>query len=402
MKQGKRSSVKGLFFLLLLFSVVLFSADAQAGSGDSSAETTTATAFESVLQADSVAATVDPAAAVRVAVPQGSWWTSSVVDYLNTLPNVSASAVSSNPSLETLQNYNALVVYGNVYADGDVVLQWLAGGGHLIATPWSLTNYFWPAIGFTTAEPALPANNPYYYQDWITDVYGGNPLNLSLLMPDHPMVAGVPFAPDSVGYERGSVAKAGATEIARWNDGYNSTAIACWEYGGGEVFYLNMHYITSDCNLAISYDWGKSLIAYAVQNPCEGVLNVAVDIKPGSCPNPINTASRGVVPVAVLGTADFDVTTIDETTIQMEGVAPLRTAIEDVTTPVSAQNECECNAAGPDGYPDLTVKFDSQQIAAALGAVSDGQQVILTLTGKLKNGRPIEGKDCSIVLVKGR
>ena len=38
-------------------------------------------------------------------------------------------------------------------------------------------------------------------------------------------------------------------------------------------------------------------------------VSVSLDIKPGSCPNPISGISRGVLPVAVLGTADLDVTT---------------------------------------------------------------------------------------------
>jgi len=36
-------------------------------------------------------------------------------------------------------------------------------------------------------------------------------------------------------------------------------------------------------------------------------IEVPVDIKPTSCPNPLNVKSRGVLPVAILGTADFDV-----------------------------------------------------------------------------------------------
>src|SRR4030042_5245628 len=55
---------------------------------------------------------------------------------------------------------------------------------------------------------------------------------------------------------------------------------------------------------------------------------VAVDIKPGSCPNPMNVKSRGVLPVAILGTAEFDVTTIVPESIQLfYGDTPLAEAI---------------------------------------------------------------------------
>lgn len=46
------------------------------------------------------------------------------------------------------------------------------------------------------------------------------------------------------------------------------------------------------------------------------VCPVPIDIKPQSCPNPINVKSRGVLPVAILGTAEFDVTTIDPASIR--------------------------------------------------------------------------------------
>ena len=64
-----------------------------------------------------------------------------------------------------------------------------------------------------------------------------------------------------------------------------------------------------------------------------------MDIKPGSFPNPINPSSRGVVPVAILGSESFDVRIIDAATIEIDddrlpggGVAPTRVqkSLEDV------------------------------------------------------------------------
>lgn len=48
-------------------------------------------------------------------------------------------------------------------------------------------------------------------------------------------------------------------------------------------------------------------------------LPVAIDIKPGSDPNALNIYSEGVVPVAVLTTADFDAATVDVSTLIFEG-----------------------------------------------------------------------------------
>jgi hypothetical protein len=53
-------------------------------------------------------------------------------------------------------------------------------------------------------------------------------------------------------------------------------------------------------------------------------IEVPLDIHPTSCPNPINFMSRGVVPAAILGTDNFDVSQIDPSTVMLEGVSPIR------------------------------------------------------------------------------
>ncbi|MGD8500457.1 MAG: hypothetical protein PVJ86_07400 [Phycisphaerales bacterium] len=122
-----------------------------------------------------------------------------------------------------------------------------------------------------------------------------------------------------------------------------------------------------------------------------------IDIKPGSCPNPLNLNSKGVLPVAILGSEGFDVTTIDPDSILLEGVAPIRSSYEDVSTPVS-EDECACTTEGPDGFLDLTLKFKTQEIVAAIGEVSDGDLLSLTLTGEDISGVSIEGTDCVVVI----
>ena len=48
---------------------------------------------------------------------------------------------------------------------------------------------------------------------------------------------------------------------------------------------------------------------------------------------------------------------------------------------------------------DLALKFDTQEIITALGAVQNGDIRVLTLTGELMDGTAIEGSDC--VVIKG-
>lgn len=137
-------------------------------------------------------------------------------------------------------------------------------------------------------------------------------------------------------------------------------------------------------------------------------MEVAVDIKPGSCPNPVNSKSKGVLHVAVLGTEDFNVRTIDPANIRLTrdgyedvGVYPVRWDYEDVATPFSG-DFCECHSLGEDGYEDLTLKFDSEELAAVLELADVAKFTLpLKITGKLMvqfGGMDIFGTDCIKVL----
>jgi len=129
-------------------------------------------------------------------------------------------------------------------------------------------------------------------------------------------------------------------------------------------------------------------------------LQVIVDIKPGSCPNPVNVKSSGVLPLAILGTVDYDITNIDPTSVRLAGVDAIRSGIEDVATPVLDANDCNCTTSGPDGFLDLTLKFKTQRIVETIGEVNDGDVLELALSGMLFGESPIEGADCILILNK--
>jgi hypothetical protein len=152
------------------------------------------------------------------------------------------------------------------------------------------------------------------------------------------------------------------------------------------------------CDTILSTCW--ALLTLQKVTP-ELVITINLDIKPQSCPNPFNMGSKGVLPVAILGTEDFDVMTVDPSTLLLEGVAPIRWSYEDVATPVGPDADtCECTTAGADGYMDLTLKFDHQAIAAALGPVTDREVRVLTITGMTYDSIPIMGKDCVVIIKK--
>jgi hypothetical protein len=141
-----------------------------------------------------------------------------------------------------------------------------------------------------------------------------------------------------------------------------------------------------------AFDWAN--VSYGEQIVSIEVIvkiTVDIDIKPGSYPNSINKNEKGVIPLAILGSADFDVTWIDPTTLSFEGAqlrvkgnGALQCSVEDVsgdfTTPEGA----------PDGYPDLVCQFVDDTTDWELGVST------ATVTGNLKaefGGTPIEGMD---------
>ena len=122
------------------------------------------------------------------------------------------------------------------------------------------------------------------------------------------------------------------------------------------------------------------------------ILVVAVDVKPGSCPNPFNSADRGVVPVALVGTESFDVRKVDPTTLRLvvgeEAIVPVRYSVSDVATPYEPYagkplDAYACHIRQADGRADLVALFDAQQVAALLGAVAPRTVARVQLRGRL-------------------
>ena len=136
--------------------------------------------------------------------------------------------------------------------------------------------------------------------------------------------------------------------------------------------------------------------------PGDCAIEVAVDIKPGSCPNSFNRGNPGNLPVAVLGTAEIDVTLIDLSTVQLSRsdgfggfVNAIRPAFEDVAT-VFDGDLCDCHELGGDGVVDLSIKFPSLLVTSVLqlDEFSKNDLVLLDVTGALLDGTEFRGRDC--------
>jgi len=123
-----------------------------------------------------------------------------------------------------------------------------------------------------------------------------------------------------------------------------------------------------------------------------------LDIHPTSCPNPINVNSPGLTPVALLGSPTFDISKVELSSLRLEGLAPEKIMLGDVSQPVpNRQDVCDCTTAGEDGWDDLLLKFDTHKLAGLLEPVKPGETRVLTLTGNIyENGflQTFEASDC--------
>lgn len=116
------------------------------------------------------------------------------------------------------------------------------------------------------------------------------------------------------------------------------------------------------------------------------VIEVSVDIKPGSWPNTINLGSNGVIPVAILTTESFDATSVDPSTVQLEG---LGVAMRGKSEKLLANEE----DVDEDGDIDLVVKIETENLES--GAWQSG---LIVLTGETYDGQAIEGCDEIIIV----
>lgn len=124
---------------------------------------------------------------------------------------------------------------------------------------------------------------------------------------------------------------------------------------------------------------------------------VQMDVSPAECDNVLDVQSKDILSVAVLGATGFDVSQIDVDSVRLEGVAPAQSWLGDVSDPAI------CQQFGQDGHEDLMVLFFIEDIAAALGEVEDGEDVVLHLTGNLKaayGGASIEAQD-EVTIIDG-
>ena len=112
---------------------------------------------------------------------------------------------------------------------------------------------------------------------------------------------------------------------------------------------------------------------------------IDVDIKPGSEGNPVNLKSRGVIPVAILGSGAFDVHDVDTDTLAFGPAGAIGAA------PAHAKGG-HLTDVNDDGFTDLLSHYRTQETGLAT------EDTEACVAGETFDGTPFEGCD-SILIV---
>jgi hypothetical protein len=132
-------------------------------------------------------------------------------------------------------------------------------------------------------------------------------------------------------------------------------------------------------------------VGFRVATIPEPSIAAEIDIRPWSDSNPVNPFSRGVVPVAILGSDTFDVADVDVTTLAFgPEAAP---AAFDLTNPwVYLFSHWDVNH---DGKKDLLSHYRTEETGIAMGDTE------ACLTGETLDGTPMEGCDVITTVLCG-
>ena len=165
---------------------------------------------------------------------------------------------------------------------------------------------------------------------------------------------------------------AGTTITVDTTNGW--VGVLTWDYDG----------IAYSLNIATSSD----IEVEVVEN--SDTIEVEIDIKPGSDPNPINPKSKGLIPVAILTTDKFDAANVDPGTVKLAGAS---VAVRGKPGKLMARLE----DIDGDGDFDLMLQVDTQSKNAVW---ENGEAILIGKTYGEFGAEDIQGSDDVIIVPK--
>ena len=185
-----------------------------------------------------------------------------------------------------------------------------------------------------------------------------------------------------------------------WTDGLGIVTFEAFDSGGSSLG-TNSHIAANDgfrgqtgedrfygavdlngiSKITISHEAGGievDHLQYGIER-CTQEIEVDIDIKPGSNPSSVSCKNtKGTVPVAIFGTADFDVSTIDLSSLELNGVE-----VTEKHTTIHIEN------LNDDGFDDAVLHLDKAGVCAATSDDGDyplKESADATLTGSNDDG----------------
>lgn len=119
-----------------------------------------------------------------------------------------------------------------------------------------------------------------------------------------------------------------------------------------------------------------------------GTIRVDVDIKPNSDENPVSLRGKGLLPVAILTTDDFDAAEVDPSTVTLgddDG--------DDTPVPEKPNGSLFATFEDVDGDADVDLLLHFEVEALVESGDLDSSTTELTLNGETSDGTPIRGTD---------
>ncbi|MDH5517111.1 MAG: hypothetical protein OEY36_04715 [Gammaproteobacteria bacterium] len=152
---------------------------------------------------------------------------------------------------------------------------------------------------------------------------------------------------------------------------------------GGIVlnFPLSVTGIDLASNEKFNYEYSESSQQLSIISQPK---NITIDIKPDSSPNCFNVNGHGVIPVAILGSMDFDVSRISLDSLSFSGLA--------LRMRGNKGPQCSLEYSNHDEYADLVCQFEDDTANWSAGTTE------ARLTGLLSDGDKFEGKDSFCVV----